>query len=824
MQSSSTKLIAAAAAAEPAQNQPVKPSGRRLAELLSQPILLVGLLIAINVICCYRTLSGYFLADDFVHIPYLANVFNGHPELLLDNFHSNWMHTSGTQFYRPLISITLAIDYLVGGVNPFGYHLSNLSFQTAATIFLFLLTARLLAEFGPQQARIVGFSAAALFAVCPLHSEVVSWVIGRVDSICTAFSLAALWLFVKSLQTGSRLAKALSMLCFVLGLMSKEMAATLPPTLTLLCLCVMSGSLKDRIVRCIRQTWPFWLLILLYLAMRVCVLGTLTGGYSGSIGEGLSTSFTKRFFESGACYKILFPLNSELFNPGCGTARNLKLLYLLAALLAASAIPLRAQSRAAIKYFSFASGWFVLALIPTYQVFNLSDSLFGSRFIYLATAPLALLLALLVFPLTAQNQKELPAIGKLFRPASIVLMCGLLLCFGSILSKNNQPWVEAGKQVRELKNQTERLLSQLSPDQKLVILNLPQKYKGAHMLYNAAMLSVVLSKPLSNDKHYERVVTFEPINFGEPDLLIASRLRALLANPEKYSFYRWNAKERRLVPLHLTLSQAQLTKRPLAAKSLTGDNFLLSPELNLPSTATDFVDVYLSIEPVQNTIQAGSRPKPVLILSWSGKNESLPVQPERRLFMQLEPDGQVHRYRFHVSEHKSWLVSEEIGRIKLEFPFKNYRRSVEGIALLNGQPEIAHLSADPAFLHEAPDGNSYLNGNVGTFDYDASRLPGVKQVAVELSQPNSWFEHYTGTYRDTKLSNKALRSWRTERTSGKFSLAARVFPTAGFYQVRILGLSGNGQVSGYCSDPINLQVDSGQISAKGQPDAEFHAE
>ncbi len=824
MLSSSSEIIAPANSAGQAQNQPDKPSGRSPAELLLQPILLVGLLIAINVICCYRTLSGYFLADDFVHIPYLATVFNGHPELLLENFHSNWMHTSGTQFYRPLISITLAIDYLIGGVNPFGYHLSNLTFQTAATIFLFLLTARLLTEFGQQQARLVGFSAAALFAVCPLHSEVISWVIGRVDSVCTAFSLAALWLFVKHLQTSSRPAQILSILCFVLSLMSKEMAATLPPTLTLLCLCVMSGSLKDKLVRCIRQTWPFWMLLLLYLAMRVCVLGTLTGGYSGSIGEGLSASFTKRFFESGACYKIFFPLNSELFNPGCGTERNLKLLYLLTALLAAAAIPLKFQSRAAFKYFFFAAGWFVLALIPTYQVFNLSDSLFGSRFIYLATAPLALLLALLVFPLTAPKQKAQPAISKLIRLAGILLIAGLLVCFGSILYKNNQPWVEAGKQVRELKDQTERLLSRLAPDQKLVILNLPQKYKGAHMLYNAAMLSVVLSKPLSNDKNYERVVTFEPINFGEPDLLIASRLRALIANPQKYSFYRWNGKERRLVPLHLTPSQTEPTKKLHAAQSLTGDNFLLSPELNLPSTATDFVDVYLSLEPDQNTIEAGLSTKPILILSWSGQNESLPVQPERRLFMPLEPDGRLHRYRFHVSEHKSWLASEEIGRVKLEFPFKGYRQSVEGIEFLNGQSEIARLSADPASLHEAPDGNSYLNGNVGTFDYDASRLPGVKQVAVELSQPNSWFEHYSGTYRDTKLSNRALKTWRTDRIKGKFSLAARVFPAAGFYQIRILGLSGNSQVSGYCSDPINLQVDSGQISAQGQPDAEFHAE
>jgi hypothetical protein len=797
--------------------------------LLNQPLVLCVILTAFNFICCYRSLSGYFLADDFVHIPYLARVFDGHPELLLDNFHSNWMHTSGTQFYRPLISITLAVDYLVAGVNPFVYHLSNLLFQTAATVFLFLFAVRLLAEFGIRQARLSGFLVAALFAACPLHSEVISWVIGRVDSVCTAFLLASLWLFVKGIQTGSKRASALSLVAFALSLMSKEMAVTLPPTLTLLCLCAwpVSASLKDRVVRCVRQTWPFWLLLFIYLAMRVVFLGTLTGGYSGSVGEGLSASFTKRFFESGAYYKLLFPLNCELFNPGSGTERNLKMLYLLTAVLATAAIALRLWSASAVRYIIFAGGWFVLALIPTYQVFNLSDSLFGSRFIYLATAPMALLLALLACPLRPAvpgNGWQAPlAVAKLMRLANVVLTACLVICFSSILYKNNQPWLEAGRQVRELKLQTEKLLSNLAPDQKLAILNVPQKFKGAHMIYNAAMLSVLLSKPLSNDKHYERVVTFEPINFGEPDLLVASRLRALVERPDKYSFYTWNSKERRLLPLQLTPSQVQLSKDGLEARPLTDDSYLLSPPLNLPSTATDFVDVYLSAKAGEDAPSSSSLARPVLILSWSGRNEALPVQAERRLFVTLEPDGQLHRYRFNVSEHKSWIMSEQIGRVKLEFPFKHYQQTVSRIVFSNGRTEIAVLKADKRSLHEAPDGNCYLNGSAGVFNYDASMLPGVKQVAVELSRPNSWFEHYTGTYRDTKLSEHALKSWRTERTKGSFSLAARAFPSAGYYQLRICGLSGSGEGLGYVSDPVNLQLDSGQISGPEQPALEFNA-
>src|SRR5688572_29497359 len=80
-------------------------------------------LIAINLLCLYRSLSGYFLADDFIHIAYLTNVCNGHLEALLANFTGNWMQTQGTQFYRPFISLTLALDYLIGGGQPLIFHL-----------------------------------------------------------------------------------------------------------------------------------------------------------------------------------------------------------------------------------------------------------------------------------------------------------------------------------------------------------------------------------------------------------------------------------------------------------------------------------------------------------------------------------------------------------------------------------------------------------------------------------------------------------------------------------------------------------------------------
>jgi hypothetical protein len=101
------------------------------------------MILAINWICYVRVINGYFLADDFLHIAYLKQVFDGDWPSLLKNFVGNWMQAEGTTFYRPLISLTLAFDYFFFGANASGFHLSNLFFQTASSLLLYLVVTEI---------------------------------------------------------------------------------------------------------------------------------------------------------------------------------------------------------------------------------------------------------------------------------------------------------------------------------------------------------------------------------------------------------------------------------------------------------------------------------------------------------------------------------------------------------------------------------------------------------------------------------------------------------------------------------------------------------
>ena len=121
-------------------------------------------------------------------------------------------------FYRPLISLTLALDWWWGGGSPTAFHLSNLVLHLFVCAAVFFLARRL-------GATATGAAvSAALFGTTPRLTESVTWISGRTDVWATAFVLAALLLSTRKLpRSSTHLAVALLL---TLGLFSKETALT----------------------------------------------------------------------------------------------------------------------------------------------------------------------------------------------------------------------------------------------------------------------------------------------------------------------------------------------------------------------------------------------------------------------------------------------------------------------------------------------------------------------------------------------------------------------------------------------------------------------
>jgi len=799
-------------------------------------VVALTLLLALNWICYVRVINGYFLADDFLHVAYLKRVFEGDWLSLLSNFWTNWMQAQGTTFYRPLISITLALDYFLFGANAAGFHLSNLFFQTASTLLLYLCAKNIFKMFFAQshsavQCRLGALTTAALFAVSPLHCEVVAWIISRVDSVACMFYLASLALFLQAVNKDGgapasskyvRLSKIGSLIMFAAALGSKEMAIVLPPTIFVLLFLAPPGKTEDmgskaesgeagqaninlrtRFFTAFKQTLPFWILLAAYMLLRTLALGTISGGYQGSIGEGLSSSLTKRWLLDGSLMRVLYPFNLDVFGHAHSLLKTLRLLYMFAAANFALAFFTARHKLPAVKALAFGLCWLILTLLPTYQVWNLTETLQGSRFIYFGTMPLSFLLAVLIMPpLTARSA----ALARLLLPLRLILLAAFVIVMATVTSKNNQPWQRAMKELKSFQTAVCHLADRQT-GKNILLLNIPQSYRGAHMLYNGATMSVMLGPPLAARSIVDQIYTFEPATYGDADLIDTSRLRRLLVSPNNLLYY-WDRDKFSLEPLYLkdtskTIPESKIVPSPTGFTGplvLKPGEVILSPPMSTSALQIDAIAVEIAPENRAQLLAAAEANKnTALQLSYHGGKISLPLVET----LQKSAGGKI---LFQLSEHKNWLKQGVVRGLALEL-VGGEPVTIQKIEALSLNDSLPLLQADGHDLVEGVDGICRVRGSRPSFSYDVTNVPGATSAICEVSKPDSWFEHYSGTLRDTAASGNALHVVPFNKTKGKnILLSFAGLKDHGFYQIKIAAVDKDGKVLGYFSDPLNFQI------------------
>ena len=100
--------------------------------------------------------------------------------------------------WHPLTMFSYALDYAIWGLNPPGFHLTNIIFHTLNTILVFILTVRLIDYDMAKQylytkkALVTGIITALVFGIHPLHVESVAWVAERKDVLYAFFFLLSI--------------------------------------------------------------------------------------------------------------------------------------------------------------------------------------------------------------------------------------------------------------------------------------------------------------------------------------------------------------------------------------------------------------------------------------------------------------------------------------------------------------------------------------------------------------------------------------------------------------------------------------------------------
>ena len=154
----------------------------------------------------------------------------------------SWMWTTHMGHYIPLTWMTFGLDYLLWGMNPLGYHLTNLLLHAANAMVFFFITRRLLTRALPSPSErghtlaVSAAFAALVFAIHPLRVESVAWATERRDVLSGLFYLSAVLAYLRACDREERGrgwywgAVAL----FAGALLSKSMAVNLPVVLMIL--------------------------------------------------------------------------------------------------------------------------------------------------------------------------------------------------------------------------------------------------------------------------------------------------------------------------------------------------------------------------------------------------------------------------------------------------------------------------------------------------------------------------------------------------------------------------------------------------------------
>src|SRR2546427_1930643 len=182
------------------------------------------------------------LQNQFVTWDDQRNFLDNHDYRGLGWTHLRWMWTTHLGHYIPLTWMTLGLDYLLWGMNPVGYHLTNLLLHAANAVVFFFVVRRLLtralsspSERGHALALSAGFGS-LVFAIHPLRVESVAWATERRDVLSGLFYLLTILMYLRAREREERGRGWywLSVAVFVLALLSKSMVVNLPIVLLIL--------------------------------------------------------------------------------------------------------------------------------------------------------------------------------------------------------------------------------------------------------------------------------------------------------------------------------------------------------------------------------------------------------------------------------------------------------------------------------------------------------------------------------------------------------------------------------------------------------------
>ncbi|MEO8209496.1 MAG: hypothetical protein ABI840_02960, partial [bacterium] len=454
------------------------------------------IIIVVTFLVFYNSLfNGFVFDDEFmieknVSIKYLRNI----PKFFTAD---EGFHKIVGDYYRPVVSTTYAIDYAFWKLSPFGYHLTNIIIHIIACLLLFKIFSLLFSKY--KYKNLFSLLSTLIFAVHPIHTEAVTWICGRTDSLVTLFFFASFLCYIQSRKDGAPeksgkekkiISKTgfknytfllLSFFFYILGFLSKEMIVTLPVIILLFDFVYRKKDLKYFKENIFIYSL-FIIVTMVFLIARYFLLKDVVvrENYLYFIGKEYIVVFSTMLKTIPVYFRLLFvpfPLLYH-YNGVISDAHSLlDLDVLLSILFIVFLILLSVYFYKKDSVISFCILFFLISLLPVMNIVP-TMSLMAERFLYFTSFALVLLICHLTLKVSSLKVSS--------KKYSDILTIGLvvIICVLSYLSfVRNNDWKDNDTLYLSASGVEGSLLSVHQGN----ILANAQKYGEAERLYRKAI-------------------------------------------------------------------------------------------------------------------------------------------------------------------------------------------------------------------------------------------------------------------------------------------------------------------------------------------------
>jgi tetratricopeptide (TPR) repeat protein len=418
-------------------NSEVRLAGRAKIDAIRLGVRTTALVAGIICLLVYlRALTcGFVNYDDPMHILDNSFIRNLDSNLLFSAFTT----TSIGGIWIPLTFLSFALDYHLWGLNPFGYHLTNIILHAINTGLMVLLADRLfrhsLIKSGILTETKLHYQwtlllAGLLFGIHPLRVESVAWVTERKDVLNGVFSLGSILYYLRYVQlkevlgakNGVKQAYFFALLFLMLSIMAKPVSVVIPMMLLVIDWYPLGRLHKGSMLPILLEKIPFLL---------------------------LSASFSLFFIYKGAQDNLLFsldalPMHLRILISGNGLFEYVKLVLYPLGIIPLYTLPNSIPPSFAVKTgaiviiccFCFYAGrkhqfipalWlaFVIPLLPVIGLFQNGLQAYAARYTYLPSIAPSIVGAGLIAVLYSRLANY-----HYFRVVLVTLVAALMFCYG----------------------------------------------------------------------------------------------------------------------------------------------------------------------------------------------------------------------------------------------------------------------------------------------------------------------------------------------------------------------------------------------------------